>query len=283
MSTDQSSTRSTRRNFLRRAAATATAGVGTATVAAAPATADHDVALPEHVTLSYPSQSEMERFVPLLDMPSSASFRPDWYAWKAASPEHKRDVYVYVASYLGQRGYTSADSHRGDREIALVFVDPDLDEVSSDGGTSPALIYTAWHWQVERTQEPNIYETDNGQHVTLETYSAHHQFRLNDEPGGVLYSVSPMGTSDDAPFRPDETSDVQFEKWLAGANGTTPWEQALHPGALQNPWQMERRQSYWREGEESVARMLWDFRLQLAQLGFGGLAGAASESDLVDN
>jgi hypothetical protein len=282
MSADQPANRPSRRGFLRRGTAVTAAAVG-ATTLASTAAAGHGEALPDHVTLSYPSQAEMERFLPLLDMPSSASFRPDWYAWKASSPEHARDAYVYVASYRGQRGYTSADSHRGDREVAVVFVDPQLDAISS-GSNSSAVIYTAWHWQVDRTGEPNIYEPDaGGQHVTLETYSRHHQFRLNDQPSGVLYPVHPLGTSEDAPFEADASSDVQYERWLAGASETTPWEEALHPGALQNPWQLESRQSLWRDGEETFYRTLWGVQLQLAQLGFGGLAGDASASDLADN
>lgn len=243
----------------------------TALTASSPVTADHDGALPSHVTLSFP-RNEMERYRPLLTIPESAEFKtPTWYGWRAASPEHELDVYVYFAYYRGQTGWTRSDSHRGDREPFYCFVDPDHQEVRY-------VAYSGWHWMRAASWGPNIYSGDGGHHPTARVFAKHHHYALTQMDSGQLFDVDPLGTDSDAPFTADAESDVQFEAWLADG-----WENALHPGAAQNPWVMRNRSSWWRDGAESWPRTIWNLQIQLAGVPFaGGFAGDATTSDLAD-
>jgi hypothetical protein len=263
--------RVTRRQYLATAGAAA-AGLGAVGTVAA----DHDQALPDHVSLTFPRE-EMEQYRPLLATPSNADFdSPTWYGWKASSPEQTYDCYVYFAFYEGQTGWSYADSHRGDREPFYVFVHSDFGEVRE-------VVYTGWHWMAARSDAPNVYYPDgsDGKHVTARTYAPHHQFRLSQTTDGALFDVEPLGTDRDAPFEPDAQSHVTFERWLAGANSTGPWEDALAPGAAQNPWVMKSRDSWWRDGEERTARWVWSAQLDIAQtLGGWGPAEAAANTDL---
>jgi hypothetical protein len=258
----------TRRGFMRASAAVAgTAVLGTT---ATTVTAGHGDALPEHVTLSFP-RDEMEAYRPLLAVPSTQEFSsPTFYGWKASSPEYDTDAYVYFAYYRGQRGWTRADSHRGDREPLYVFVD--------SYGTVAEVVYSGWHWMRASSTSPTLYEPQSGeQHPTARTYAPHHQYTLTDTASGRLFPVEPLGTSDGAPFVADETSDVRFEQWLAQG-----WEEALHPGAAQQPWVMRSRDSWWRDGTERSARFVWNLQLQFAQFGIESLAGEAANTDLAN-
>ena len=177
---------------------------------------------------------------------------------------------VYFAFYQGQRGWTRADSHRGDREPLYLFLD--------QYGTVTEVVYSAWHWMQAASSSPHLYEPDGGgTHVTARTFEPHHQYKLTDENAGRLLSVNELGTSDDAPFTADLNSDVQFEQWLAEG-----WSEALHPGAATEPWIMRNRDSWWRDGTERYARAVWNVQLQLAQFGLDSLAGEASNTDLAD-
>jgi hypothetical protein len=267
MARNQPAARSTRRAFLRRSAAVTAAAVG-ATTLAPTAAAERSPA--PHVTLSF-DQQRLEQYRPLLDIPSGAEFAsPEWYGWVAESPEYDTTCLVYFAFYQGQRGWTRADSHRGDREPVYCFVD--------QYGTVTEVVYSAWHWMQAASSSPHLYEPDGGgTHVTARTFEPHHQYKLTDENAGRLLSVNELGTSDGAPFTADLNSDVQFERWLAQG-----WSEALHPGAATEPWIMRNRDSWWRDGTERYARAVWNVQLQLAQFGFGGLAGAASNTDLAD-
>lgn len=261
-----------RRTFVRAGVATATVGaIGTVTLSGAVA-GDHDEALPDHVSLTFP-RDEMERYRPLLSIPSTADFKsPTWYGWKASSPEYELDCYVYFAFLHGQRGWTESDSHQGDREPFYCFVDPQNAEVRK-------VVYTGWHWMAARSNSPNIYDADGGHHPTARMFKDHHHFALTDTASGQLFDVEPLGTDADAPFIADGDSMVTFEEWLADG-----WEQALHPGAAQQPWLMESRDSWWRDGTERWTRTLWGFQLRLASIGFlpDRVGGAAATSDLAN-
>jgi hypothetical protein len=270
-------TRVTRRRFLRAGGAAVATGV-TATTLSGSAAAAHDDALPPYVELTY-DQTQMEKFRPLLDVPSTAEFSsPELYGWIAKSAEDDLDAYVYFAFYQGQRGWSYADSHLGDREPFVVYVQPDFEEVR-------AVSYSGWHWMRASSRSMHLYEPDgtDESHPTARVYPTHHHYALTESDSGALFPVSSLGTSQDAPFEPDAGSDVQFERWLADG-----WEEALHPGAAQNPWIMAPggRDSWWREDSERVARAIWSAQLQVAQLGinpgFGGFE-AATTSDLADN
>jgi hypothetical protein len=267
MSRDQPAARSTRRAFLRRGTAVTAAAVGATTLAP---TAVAERSPPPHVTLSFPRE-ELESYRPLLDIPSGAEFSsPEWYGWKAESPEYDTTCLVYFAFYQGQRGWTRADSHRGDREPVHVYLD--------EYGTVTEVVYSAWHWMQASSSSPHLYDPDSGgTHVTARTFEPHHQYKLTDENAGRLLPVNELGTSDDAPFTADLDSDVQFERWLAQG-----WSEALHPGAATEPWIMRNRDSWWRDGTERYARAVWNVQLQLAQFGFQSLAGEAANTDLAN-
>lgn len=263
-----------RREFVRTGVvATAASMVGVSGLAGT-ASADHEDALPSHVSLSFPS-GEMERYRPLLSIPSNAEFKsPTWYGWKSESPENDLDCYVYFAFLHGQRGWTKTDSHRGDREPFYCYVDPQNDEIRE-------VVYTGWHWMAARSSSPNIYSGDGGHHPTARMFADHHHFALTDRDEGSLFPVESLGTGADAPFIADSDSGVKFEEWLADG-----WEDALHPGATQQPWVMRSRDSWWRDGAERKARLAWKLQLKLAGVGFLPESvfgvGAARTSDLAD-
>lgn len=226
------------------------------------------------MTLSF-DQAQMERYMPLLKIPSSMpeDERPTgWFGWIATSPEYTFDVYVFVLEFPTQRGHTRFDSHKRDREPVLVYVSPDYREVRE-------AVYSAWHWQAEHVKSPETWkpESGDGEHIQLSTHRKHHHFTQTEDLGELL-SVEALGTSETLFDGPP--SQTVFESWL-----DTGWEESLEPGVLQNPQRMRSRQHFWREGRETWSVRLWSvLQLQLARAGLksGRLGSAdAATSDLV--
>lgn len=251
----------------RRAYLRAAAGVGTAALAAAastpPVAADHEREKPSHVSLEY-SQTEVEYYRPVVDVPSR-SIRPSrWYAWTARSPEYDWDIHVYWLFYQTQSAPVAA--HRPDREPVYVYVDPEVGDVRE-------VVYSAWHWNAYRWQSPRIYEPSDGsgRHVQLQADADYHHY-YQTEAVGELFDVEPLGTMDGDAFSAEGESATTFEVWLANS-----WEDSLATGVVQHPGKMRFRESWWANGAERSHRLLWDIQLFVAQL---GLNNDASKTDL---
>ena len=246
------------------------AGAGVARGVATVATADHGVAKPDHVTLSY-DQDLLEQYQPYVVIPTGAEIRPtEWKAWTATSPEYDYDVHVYFLYWQSQVTGRSADSHRRDREPIYVFADRETGEVRETA-------YTAYHWFRYRERHPPTYIPDSGdeEHPTFEVVNPWHHY-LQTGDAGEAFPVEPLGTADGDPFATDKQT--TYEQWL-----DTGWEADLHPGAVQNPALMLYRDTWWRDGQESTLRTIWSLQISLAQYGFvpSAVLGGAGQTDFV--
>ena len=229
----------TRRGFLAVSGATA-ASVATLGQFPRSASADgnypHYDAQPDHVTLDFPST--MEDYVPRVQTHHLTVQPQGWWGWRATSPEHDTDVYVYFLKFPTQRGFSRWDSHLHDREPFYVFVDGQTGEIEK-------IIATGYHWFSFTDEDP---PTD-GTNPRAKPVDPHNHFVLVSEDEEVL--LEDIDVND---FR-DE-----FDVWLA--NG---WDESLHPGAARNPWLMESREHWWRDTDwqDSVALMLYRIGKQL--------------------
>lgn len=264
----------TRRSVVLRAASgIAAGGIGGAALAATatPALADHENAVPSHTTIRF-DRTRLERYLPLIYVPSSAEVRPSrWYGWIVESPEYRYDVFVYYLYYPLQKGVTGADSHDADREPVYVFVDPDLREVRE-------TVYSAYHWMSYRWLSPQTHvpEDESSEHVMLAMVPPWHHYRKTANKG-EFFDLEPLGRDGEGAFSLDGESETKYGQWLS--NG---WEEALQPGVVTDPERMRWRESWWRDGYERGDRWWWRTQLQLAALGFQSprLVGGAGQSDL---
>jgi len=238
----------TRREFLQ-SAGTATALVATGGLAGRSSASGHTAhweAKPDHVTLDF-EQAAMETYRPRLEIHHLDVEPTAFYGWRASSPEHDTDAYVFFLKFPTQRGLGPFDSHLHDREPFYVFVDP------SDG-TVQEVAYSGYHWFAARNTSP---PTDGDTHVTARAVNPHHHFVLSSE-SAIREDVAVESLVD------------EFDIWLS--NG---WGESLAPGAATNPWLMRSRESWWREKDwkDSVALAIYDaYRL-------AGLEGA-DEADI---
>lgn len=238
----------TRREFLARSgtAAALVATGGLAGRSSATEHAPHWREKPDHVTIDY-SQSSMEKYRPRLEIHHLDVEPTAFYGWRASSPEHETDAYVYFLKFPTQRGISALDSHMHDREPFYVFVDEDSGDVQE-------VVYSGYHWfRAGNTQPP----TDGDTHVTARVVHPHHHY--------VLSSASAI--REDVPV---ESLVDEFDIWLS--NG---WGESLHPGAATNPWVMRSRESWWREKDwkDSIALTIYEMYRTI------GLAGA-DEADI---
>ncbi len=238
----------TRREFLARSGAAA-ALVATGGIAGRSGATEHTAhwrEKPDHVTIDF-SQSAMEEYRPRLEIHHLDVEPTAFYAWRASSPEHDTDAYVYFLKFPTQRGLGPFDSHLHDREPFYVFVDSSTGEVQEVSASR----YPSF---AARNTEP---PTDGGTHGTARGVSPHHHFVLSSE----------SAIREDVPV---ESLVDEFDLWLS--NG---WGESLAPGAATNPWVMQSRESWWREKDwkDKVALAIYDaYRL-------AGFAGA-DEADI---
>lgn len=256
-----------RRAFIKGLSAAALGSVAASGIAAA----DHRDAGVDHVTLRY-DQAEMEQYRPKVYDPPRANAdeqAQEFYGWIAESNEYEYDVYVYFMYYQVQRDSGLA-GHRYDREPVYVYVDGEVGEVRE-------IAYSAYHWLAEQTDSPPTVEESGGEHPALQIVAPYNHYVLVEDSSQVEhFDVKPLGTSDGNPFKSD--GETTFESWLA--NG---WEDSLEPGLVQDPARMRTRDSWWREGRETLFVRTWNrMQVSLAQLGVDSprVVGGAPESDL---
>lgn len=258
-----SGTPTSRRQFLRAAGVAAVrpaAIVGTVAVGGSMvASADHFDLQPESVTLDF-DRTFLETYQPRLDL-SAVRDHPDdalpkaMYAWRARSEDYETDVAVYWTEYPYQKGLSpfGHDSHFGDHEPCYVFVD-------SETGDVREVVYSAYHWLRGRTMTPPLYEET---HVEATVVSPWHQYAQSPGVEGEFVDVEDLGG--------------RFEEWLEDES----FHDALAPGVTVNPWRMQSRSHWWREGRDGlsvnemyVGSVLW-MSNTVPVIDFGG----ASSSD----
>lgn len=234
------------------------------------AAADHRQSVPEYVSLRY-DQAEMEAYRPLvIDPPRARSDEQAqrWHGWIAESPEYPTTVYVYFMYYQVQRDGGIA-GHRFDREPVYVFVDNETGDVEE-------IVYSAYHWLAEHTASPPTVTEAGEEHPTLRIVAPYNHYVLTREEAVDEYPVEPLGTADGQPFSSDD--ETTFETWLA-----TGWEEDLEPGVVTDPARMRTRESWWREGRETLFTRLWaGLQVELASAGIDStrIVGGAASSDL---
>jgi len=228
-----------RRQFL-----TGLAGGTAVGTLAGTATAAHVEAMPEHVSISF-NRDRLERYKPRM-LIYHLDFKPNaFYAWEARSPEYDSDVLVYWAEYDVQDGVSPYDSHQGDHEPI---------QISVEDGAVTEVNMSVYHWLRGRNKAVTMPLVD-GDRPAVVPVQPWHQYQPDPEKRGVDdVPLRQLGTGD-ALRDPERTT--TFESWLA--NGL---EDALHPGAVVEPWTMtgvDGRESWWREGAGgiSVAELTW--------------------------
>ena len=257
-----------RRTFLKALPAAAVGSVAASGIAAA----DHRDAGVDHVTLRY-DQQEMEQYRPkVYDPPrkNADEQAQEFYGWIAESNEYDYQVLVYFLYYQVQRDGAGVAGHRHDREPVYVFVDTETNEVRE-------IVYSAYHWLAERSGSPPTVEEGNGEHPMLQVVPPYNHYVLTEREEDVEhFDVKPLGTQDGNPFKSE--GETTFEAWLG-----TGWEDALEPGVVQDPARMRTRDSWWRDGRETLFVRTWsNLQVRLAQIGVDTprVVGGAPESDL---
>lgn len=229
--------RITRRRFLK-SSATAVAFAGLGSTGAQPVAArtidDPLDYKPEHVQMYFdeePFRSRIELYQPRLRT-GHLDVEPEaQYAAYFKSAESDLDVIAYWVWYPTQVGLSSLDSHAGDREPILVFLDGD--------GSIDHISYSAWHYLIARDYAPDV---DDETHPWLTVAKPHHHYFRNDA-GSETGEYVPL----------DDFRDI-VGPWYA--NG---W--SADPSLVLDPWKTEYRESWWAPGAFGVS-----FLEQQAQL-----------------
>ncbi len=236
-----------RRQFLRATAAAATLGAAGAVSASV---GPYD-AQPDHVTLDE-TLTDLALHRPLLDTTDVEDpiSDPPLYGWRARSPRHETDVYVYMAYYPYQSGLSRADSHVPDREPLYVFV--------RDRTVVDRVVYDGWHYLAARDEDPRIVDATR---PWLSVIAPWHPFRrptVEEDPAAAI----------DPEVR--RLSDV-YRAWLDAG-----WQ--IDPEMLLNPWAIEQRGHWWADSVPARLRELYARgTLSAARAGLGLRAGEASD------
>lgn len=223
------SDRLTRRKFIKATGTAAVAAsVGTGSVSAKETSGGREQ--PDHV---YYDEAVLDRFKPKL-ITTDVEFSPTLHGFVAdgSVAERNTSVCVYAARYPYQKGYSSLDSHAGDREWYYVFV--------KNMGTTDEYIerieYAAYHWLRGTSQEPPM--TDDG-HPVAYVYEKHHHY--SHQQAEARYEEAPNSAEEFAV----EDLTQSFPDWLE--NGL---DDPLAPGVVYNPWKMLDRASWWHDEEQ---------------------------------
>lgn len=233
-----------------------TAAVGAAYASGyAEAATDRVEYIPPHATLTY-DESWLRTYQPAFDMQQTDREKLlGVYAWRATSTEFDTDVGVYWASYSHQEGASSLDSHYGDHEPALVFVD-------SETGDVQTVIASVYHWLRGKAPASAVSMADEDT-VALRVISPWHHYSATDAPADASKrTLKKLG--DEAGLR--DSANTEFEDWLA--NGL---EESLAPGVVVNPWRMLSRGHWWRNSVGGISvNELYYSALETAGIGRSG-------------
>jgi len=207
---------------------------------------------PEYI---YYDEPTLDRFKPYL-ITTDTEFEPTLHGFIADGEQAERDtsVCVYAARYPYQKGYSSLDSHAGDREWYYVYV--------KNLGTTDEYIeridYSAYHWLRGSTTDP---PTTSGGNPVAYVYNKHHHY--SHQQAKSRYENAPESATEYAV----EDLTQSFPDWLE--NGL---DDPLAPNVVYEPWEMLNRSSWWDD------RGFLTFNTMLAQawyyVGIKGADGA---------
>lgn len=181
---------------------------------------DHDILFDE---------ARLRKYQPALVMSQTTRRRFNgMYGYVAESDEEETFVCCYWGQMTHQDGLpiAQADSHLGDHEPIYVFVDDDSGEVDR-------VVYSGYHWFAAETtgEEGNLstIRADKPTHINLRVVDPWHHYSHGDNGDGAL---------------------VDLESW-PGIRDT--WRQngfyePAQPEAIEDPWTMLERDSWWRDG-----------------------------------
>lgn len=232
----------TRRDVLRRlgAAAVPLAGAATVGVGRSGATvAELESETPEYVSREF-DEALLSRWQPRLRI-SHLDIQPHTtYAYVTRSQEQETVALSYWHTYRGQNGVVGSDSHFGDNEPVVVYINESTDELVS-------IAYSAYHWFAGRTSEP---PTDGDGRPQLYAVKPWHNHTVTTEQGQLV---------DLEHLSDDRLSDRIRNDW------------PIHVPAIARPWVMRRRTDWW--ADDTVGPLAIERILRRAYLA-AGLFGA---------
>lgn len=206
-----------RRAFLRRAGTVAVAGAAASSTASADGHLEHWAAQPDDVTVTF-DESWLADYQPRV-VTSHLDVAPvNMHAWRARHDSRDTSIGCYWTFYQYQEGVTGLDSHEWDHEPIYIVVD-------DSSGDIVEVLYTGYHWLRAST---GVFP-QSGSHPLFRAVENYHHYIPADKVGEAL-DLRDLTES--------------FSTWLTDHG----MAEALHPGAVTDPWQMQRRESWWRDG-----------------------------------
>lgn len=188
--------------------------------------------IPSDSTISF-DRAWLERYKPKLVLTDEDTEKLlGLYGWRVSSPNKETDAAVYWASYSHQEGVTSYDSHRGDHEPIVVFVD-------SETGEPDQVAASVYHWLKGLASYESVPRT--GDRIVLDVISPWHHYTAGNPALASDVDLFSLGTGE-ALRDPERTT--EFGAWVAGGLADD-----LAPVVV-NPWDLLRpeRGSWWQDG-----------------------------------
>ena len=217
-----------RRQFLVRTGSTLTGAVTGSIAVTGTASASAYSSQPDEVTLKY-DEARLKQYRPLL---ITEALDPDLQtpvlnSWVATHETRDTFVCCYWSWYPEQRGYSSADSHRPDREPVYVFVDELTGEVTK-------VVYDGWHYIAATDLDPRIHDAFHVQLYVI--YPWHPYRRPKSERNKSAGQYLKLRNMHDA-----------YEVWLGEG-----WD--VNPPTVVDPWSINSRGHWWSDALDATVR-----------------------------
>lgn len=193
---------------------------------------------PDYVSRSY-DESLLKKWQPRLKV-SHLDVEPyAAFAKVTRSNEDELTALSYWHTYRTQNGLTGADTHFGDREPVVLFIDEEQSELRS-------VAYSAYHWMAGKVGDPRA---DSHDRVRFRAAKPWHHHILTSDSGDLVELKH---------FDDEEITDLLVNGWEA------------HVPALARPWVMQSRGHWW---SNDIGSFSTDAAVVNAYL-IAGLAGA---------
>ena len=214
----------TRRDVLRRlgAAAVPLAGAATVGVGRSGATvAELESETPEYVSREF-DEALLSRWQPRLRI-SHLDIQPHTtYAYVTRSQEQETVALSYWHTYRGQNGVVGSDSHFGDNEPVVVYINESTDELVS-------IAYSAYHWFAGRTSEP---PTDGDGRPQLYAVKPWHNHTVTTEQGQLVDLEHPQRLADPRPGDSAAVGHAPADRLVGRRHGRAARDRANPPAGL---------------------------------------------------
>lgn len=161
------------------------------------------------------------------------------YSYVARDSERDLTALSYWAEYDYQSGFVGADSHFGDHEPVVVFVDESTDTLDS-------VHYDGYHWYRASAEPPTVPTTADGR-PKLRVQRRYHFYTQTTELGAKV-DIKTL-------------SDSKIEAWLSN-------DWPVYVPAMAEPWVIRDRPSWWRDGPSTYRdRVIGQLALSTGVLG----------------